>query len=456
MIISDNFLVPYAGYKKVVSISEVQIGRGIFSSTRFQKMIAVIGSNVYVISSNLSYVHVGTMLTSEGDVFITENNDYQIGLCDKSHIYVYDWSALTFSTLSLDFQPGYIEYQDSRFIAPNINTASNTATWRLSDSTDNTSFPNDAQHVGEIQTKADFAVACVRPPGRGNLLLVFGTTVTEVWYDVGASLFPYQRSSSVNLDYGCANPATIASLENIVVWLGINEKSGPAILYTTGGDITQISTDGINFRLAHLDNPTNSYGFFFKQDGHLLYQLTFPDPQDNFSIVYDFTTQKFFELSDEDGNSHIAKRVVFFNNKYYFISFIDGDIYELSSLYTTYDYDTEGIFQIPRARTCKNYRLPDQSTFIINSLSFTTEQGTDPQNILSNEDTYFPRIDLSVSRDGGYSFSSAVEQPMYREGMRKNRLIWWNLGLANDLTPKLQFWSTWRFVVTDGLVNIYI
>lgn len=455
MIMSDNFLVPSSGYKKQINISDSLVGRGLFNSTRWGKMIVVVSDNVYAVSTNLSYVKIGTLNTTEGDVFITENNDNQICLCDKVYLYFYDFTALTFTVGSLDFQAGYIEYQDSRFISPNVSTSNNAATWRISEVTDNTSFPNDQNHVGAIQTKGDYAVACVAVPGRSQLLLVFGNIVGELWYDVGNGIFPYQRATSVNIDYGVANPATIACLEKIVVWLAINEKSGPAILYTTGGDITQISTDGINFLLAHLNNPRNSYGFFFKQDGHLLYQLTFPSPSDNLTIVYDFTTQKFFDLTDESGNCHIAKRVVFFNNKYYFISFFDGNVYEMSSLFYTYDYG-DMVFDIPRSRICNSIRLPDESTFTIPALYFTTEQGTDPNNVEQDGSDYFPRIDLSLSKDGGYTFGSTISKSMYYEGHRKNRLMFRNLGRANDLTTQLQFWSKWRFVATNGGVDILL
>jgi len=456
MIISDTALVPYAGYIQAISISSNQIGRGLFNSSRWGKMIAVIGANVYAISSNLSFSIIGSLITTQGDVFISENIDYQICICDKINLYIYNWSTMVFEQLSIPFQAGYIEYQDGRFIAPNINTESNQATWWISSTSDNTSWPDDAQNIGQIQTKGDFAVACLRPAGAGSLLYVFGNVVTEVWYDVGASLFPYQRSSSLNIDYGCLNPATIATLETLTVWLGVNEKSGPAILYSVGGSIAQLSTDGINYRLAHLTNPQDSYGFFFKQDGHLLYQLSFPSAEDNYSLVYDFTTSKFFDLTDENGDCHIAKRVVYFNGSYYFISFVDGNIYELSSLYTTYNYGTEGEFIIPRSRICKSVRQSDQSVFTGNNMGFTIEQGEDPNANISTELTYFPVINASLSRDGGYTYSSTVPQAMYNEGNRMNRLLWWNLGLANDLTAQFQFLSQYRFVVLDGIMEVLL
>jgi len=357
MIISDGFLVPAAGYQIVSELARHAEGRAIFTSTRYNHMIAVIGNKVYAITNNLFISEVGSISSFNGDVYIDENNANQIAICDQSSIYIYNWltGAFTKATLPANasdgsaFVPGYITYQDGRFIAASIGKP----IWRLSDVGNGLSWPADAQHEGTFQTKPDNVVATQRVPGGGNLLYVFGSTVTEIWQDVGFQLFPYQRNSSVNIDYGCLNPATIAYNDTIVVWLAANEKSGPMIAYSTGGSIKKISTDGIDFKFTKLKNPANSYGFLFRQDGHLLYQITFPD--DNLTYVYDFNTQMFFTLTDDSMGYHIAKRIAFFNDDYYFVSFKDGNIYNYSTSFSTYNGK-----EIPRIRICKPIRLPDE------------------------------------------------------------------------------------------------
>lgn len=500
MIISDGFLVPYAGHLQVGRISDQAQGRAIYTSVRYKHMILVIGNGVYTVSSNLSVTRIAEIATFEGDVYIDENNTNQVAICDRQNIYIYNYITGVFSTASLDFTPGYITYQNGRFLA----AALDTATWRLSDVGNGLSWPNDSFHVGLLQTKPDTVTAVQRFPSRGNLLYVMGSTVTEPWQDVGAQLFPYQRNSSVNVDYGCLNPATIAYNDNIVVWLAANEKSGPMIAYSTGGDIKKISTDGIDFKFAQLTNPSNSYGFLFRQDGHLIYQITFPD--DNLTYIYDFNTQKFFTLCDEAMNAHIAKRVAFYNDAYYFVSFIDGNLYELSTNYTTYNGK-----EIPRVRVCKNIRLPDASRFAVNNLTFTLEQGTQPniflddnlltedglvittednqplttsvtvttivespiyaedgevlltesgEELIAEEEVEVPfivpqKVALSVSKNGGESFGTIWSKQLNARGVFRNRLIYWNLGSANDFIPQFRFWGLGRFVVTDGVVSIY-
>ncbi len=435
MIQTDDCLVPYAGYR-LASLSGGSQGRGFFKSTRLNKMIEVVDNQVFAIDTNINRNRIGSIETSEGNVYIDENDVDQIAICDQKNIYIYNWSASTFAkVVGLDFIPGYIAFQDGYFIATSVGQP----VWYLSAPGDGLTWPQDATSTGTFQTKPDNTQAAVRMPGKGNMLLVMGETVTECWTDIGANLFPYQRSSWFNIDYGCINPATIATSDTFIVWLGINEKSGIVLLYSDGGSVQPLSDEGLNYLFANLTNPSNCYGFLFKQDGHLIYQFTFPD--DNRSFIFDFETKQFFSVSDENQNYHIAKKVVFFNNKYYFISFIDGSIYEFSSNI----YNLNGL-PMPKIRLIKNIRLPDSSPFVVNNLNFMIEQGND---------LALQAVDLSISTDGGVNFSSQKRKTLNAQGRRKNRLNYWNLGRSNDFVAQIQFWGEERFVVGNGTVSYY-
>jgi len=444
-IISDEWLVPSSGFKKVLEISRIDQGRGIFASDKYNHLVVVIGNEVFIIDTSFfTKISIGLIDTLVGDVFMSENHKSQIAICDKKDIWIFDYAASTFTKANLgtSFLPGYIDFQNGRFIAPNLLDQ----TWRLSAIGDGLTWPFDSHSVGTFQTKGDLPQACIRVPGGGNQLLVIGNIVTELWTDVGAQLFPYQRSSAYNIDYGCINQATIAASDKFVIWLAANEKSGPAIMLFGQGGFEQISNDGINFKLASLKHPEKSYGFLFKQDGHLIYQLTFYDAEDNFTYAFDFNTKAFFSFTDEKMNCHVAKRVVYFDNTYYFVSLAGGDLYELNSEYLTYDGEV-----IPRIRIPPTLRLPDSSPFIANNLTFVIEQGQ------PNADKYndVSRIDVSCSYDGGQSFSGNFGVDMNPLAQRKNRVVVWNLGLANELIPQFRFWGTGRFVVGNGALSIY-
>lgn len=435
MIISDNFLVPYAGYEAAAVMAQSGRGRGLYSSARYNHLFAVIEDGVYTIDSGLGVAKVATIATTSGDVFIAENNNKEIAISDLQNIYIYNYGNNTFKTVDIDFLPTYISFQDGRFISGDRRTNQ----WYLSGFNDGASWPSGASNVGQLETKADTVVAAVPVRGKGNALFLFGKTVTEVWYDLGYQLFPYQRNSFFNIDYGCLNAATIASQEDLIVWLASNEQSGPVIMVSQGGPPTPISDDGINFKLAQLTNPQDAYAFIFKQDGHVFYQITFPT--DNLTLVYDFNTQKFYNLCDEYMDYHIAKRVAFFNNDYYFISFNNGVLYRLSSTITTFDGA-----EIPRIRVMETFRLPNNSPFVVNNLNFTVEEG---------ESQTVQRVDFSFSKDGGQSFSSTFSKDLNTTANRLNRIQFWNMGRANEFIPQFRFWSNGRFVVGDGTMSFY-
>lgn len=450
MIISDGWLVPFAGYKNVDTINPTGQGRGDYPSAKLGKLFFVIDNDVWARDLSGTRSFIGKLASQEGDVFIAENNIDKICFSDNENLYFYNDTTNQFSTVTsaeLGFKPGYITFQNGRFISPDTQTNQ----FRLSNDTNGMQFPFDAQHVGQISTKPTRCVACIRFPGRGNLLLVFGETVAELYQDTGAALFPYQRNQSTNIDYGLINPATLAAIEDMVCWVGVNEQAGPAIMFTSGEGIQKISTDGIDFKLAQLKNPKNCYAFMVRLSGHLCYVVTWPT--DNLSYLYDFSTKAFFTLCDENMNAFIVKRVAFFDNKYYFVSLNDGNLYELSSDLFTYDYGDGRVKEIPMIRVLPNYTQEDQSRFVVPYSGFTIEQGNFAFNQPASDN--IPRVDLRLSTDGGVNYGSDVAMEMEPQGVRRSRLMWYSLGGQNDLTHQYRFHGFNRFVATDGVMGVY-
>jgi hypothetical protein len=460
----------------------------------------VFDQTLQVVTSHQN-VFIGSLNTITGPVYITENNKPQILISDNVNLYIYDPTVSGILKVvtgasggPLGFVPGYITFHDTYFLCAASDDSFNRAgtgvlqnTWRLSVSNDGTSWPADASHQGLLQTKPDNTQAVVRFPSKGNMIFVMGQNVTEAWFDTGAQLVPYQRNNQFNVDYGCVSPATVAYMDEIVVWLASNEKSGPIIMYSNGGEPKQITTDGIDYIFAQLTKPSDSQAFLYRQDGHLFYHINFYT--DNLSLFYDFNKNKFYHASDQNLNYFIAAEIAFFNNQYYFVSKNTGALYVFDTIFYTYqDIDSLGNItnnEVPRIRTCQNVRLPSQDYFIANDIGFTIESGeTDyqQQNLgplgLATQDGKFlltqdgnsftaqqqgttdagplslPRVDLSISIDGGATFGNDYSYILNPIGQRKNRLIWWQIGLVNDFVPQFKFWGMGRFVCTDGILNI--
>ncbi|TXG86346.1 MAG: hypothetical protein E6R13_00670 [Spirochaetes bacterium] len=475
MYISDGCLVNYAGYESVISGLSGN-GRGIAYS-KSGKMIAVLGQTAYLIFINYDPVNdiyvteldiLGNLQTYTGYVFISENIVGQILFSDSQHLYLYDVNNITtpFQVLNIDFVPGKIEYQNGYFIANSIGTSQ----WRLSAVNDGTLWPFDAQHVADIETKASNCTAIVRNPSGSNLLFVFGTNCVEMWFDAGLQIFPYQKNQSFNIDYGVINPSTIAAIDNMVVWLAQNEKAGFRIMYSTGSNVEQITTDGIAYFISKLTKPNDCDAFIFNLDNHIFYQINWYT--DNVSLMYDFSNNRFYHVTDENQNHHIARAIVNLNNRYYFVSKDTNKIYSMSSDYTQYDGK-----EIPRIRITKTFRRKNQRAFKVKEFGLTIEQGTtnygnqnlgnfevatsndklvytsDGDQVVTNLEnivSYTPRVDASVSKDGGISFGNYVHKDLNHIGKRQNILRYYNVGRCNAFTVQVRFYNLGRVVVGGG------
>ena len=432
MMISDKALVDYPGYKKRLELDLDGQSREIFRSTRFSHLVVVIANKVYIVNADFSHSIVGEIGTSEGSVDIAENLNKEISITDGEALYVYNWGLNTFVKPTIDFIPVYIEAMDGYLIA----AAKDSNFWRLSNLNQATSWPNDPNSVGALQTKSDNVIAVVR---LNRQLFIMGNVTMEAWRNVGANPFPFTRDNSLSIDYGAVSSDSIAKGFGMICWLSANEQSGLAIKYTQGGPPIDLSTDGINFRLDRITKPEQAFGFLFEEDGHIIYQLTFPG--DNLTYAYDFMAQKFYTLTDENLNFHIAKRLAFFDNKLFFLSAKEGSLYEMGTEFTNYDGKI-----IPRIRKTKNFRLPDAARFVVPEVRLTMEQGN-----AANEQ----RVLLSLSKDGGTSFGTVVSRVLNKLGNRPNISRFSQLGSQNDLVFQFRFEGLDRFVVIAAQFKWY-
>lgn len=510
--ISDGWAVNYSGYQKRVTVSATEKGRGIFRSVRGGFDLAVIGSGVYRLNASLGYQLVGTLRSNAGEVFMDENLSRQICIVDGSKAYIYAYSVgglslgVTEQTLSngslvSEFSPGYVAYHNTFFLLASVKNDTNPQRWyAASRATDTTISIADA-NLFALQTKPDSALAIKRLPGKGNNVIVIGSVVAEVWTQVGGTE-NYRRNASFNIDSGTVSVNTIAASEEYVCWLAQNENNAPYILATNGGATKRISTDGIDFLLQSIIEPEKSTAFFYRQDGHLFYQLVFYGEEDNVSLIHDFNTEKFFHVSDERLNYYPARQVIYANEQTYFVSINDGCIYQMGTQFVEYNYTVGGLpgtgEEIPRIRVCKTARQEDGSRFRLGRFFFWIEQGTDPvyrintggddictQQMITEDDNPIvtesgvriqaedgicvpnannglasanglpPCVDLTISKNGNQSFSNAVRKNLNPVGRYANMVSWDRMGQANECTIQLRFYGIQRYCANNGTLEIY-
>jgi hypothetical protein len=486
----EQWLVNFAGYESVkILIQEgtTAVGRGIFHSIRGDFLLAIVGTSVFRINNvDSPAVLIGSLLSSTGEVSIDENLASQICIVDGTSAYIYNYGTggfglVSYNPISPDFSPNYVTFQNGFFLFGNANKTSTGNTWFVYRA--GISLTLEFQAELALETKPDYALAVIPIPGHANSVLVLGTSVAEIWVQTG-SLATYQRNQSLNIDYGCASVSTIAASDTFIAWLAINEKSSPSIMVMAGGQAQRISSDGIDNLMDTIQFPEDSTGFFFRQDGHLFYVLTFFNAVDNITLTYDFTTEKFFDLTDWDYSYFPARQVAYYRQQLYFVSLKDTKLYDLGTDITQYiTYPGLEEFDIPRIRLTDTFRLPTPEKFRINLFTFVIESGTTPgvsdivqcSGYILNEETsgiiyteddlplliesgycgvIKPRVDLTISKDGGITWSNTVPYDMHATGKYQSQPRFNRLGTGNNITFQLRFWNQGRVVVKNGAVEV--
>lgn len=449
--ISDGFGVDFSGWARRTSFDTTVEGRGAFPSIG-GFILVVRGASVYrldhITSSPQFLFNMGS---STGFVSIDENLSNQIAIVGGGECWIYNYQDNTFGqpTLDPDLVPNTVKYQDTFFLFGNGSTAQNGDYWFVYGA--GSGFNLTFNIKLPIQTRRNYALAVIPVPGGGSNAMVMGQTVAEPWQQRGGTQ-NYFKNSSVNSDYGVVSVETIAAQDRMIVWLGTNAASSPVIMTSNGSVTERISTDGIDYLLDTVQFPTKSYANFFRQDGHLFYILAFYDPIDNFSIMYDFNTKKFFDVTDWDFSVFPGRQIFHYENQDYFISYKNGQLYEIGSDITYIQEDDENQYEIQRIRTCDTQMTPDAEPFAVDYFNYIIETGTQPEDFSINPSP--PRIDIRLSNDGGTTFGSIVPFYLPPTGNFMSRPHITNLGRCNRLTIQMRFLSKWRFVTGNGVVGI--
>ncbi|MES2218969.1 MAG: hypothetical protein V4501_11225 [Pseudomonadota bacterium] len=448
---SDGFGVDFSGWIKRTTFPGEVEGRGAFPSIGGFILI-VRGASVYRLAHiNSTPIFLFNIGSSTGLVTIAENLSSQISIVGGNEWWIYNYLDNSFAQITPtgDLVPGFIRYQNSFFLVANTTAAVNSQVWQVYNGGAGTTVTLNIELT--IQTKHNTAEAVIPIPGAGNNALVMGQTVSEPWQQRGGAQ-NYYKNSSTNCDYGVVSVETIASQDKMVVWLAVNEASSPVIMVYDGSRSTPISSDGITFLLDTVRFPSQSYASFYRQDGHLFYLLSFYNVADNFTIMYDFNTKLFFDVTDWDFSVFPGRQIIRYEGQDYFISYKDGQLYEIGSDIPYIQVDDDTQYEIQRIRTCDTQMTPDGEPFDVDAFTYIIENGTQPNDFSINPSP--PRIDIRISNDGGYTFGNIVPFYMEPTGHFLSRPYIPNLGRYNRITIQMRFWSKWRFVTGNGTLRI--
>jgi hypothetical protein len=236
----------------------------------------------------------------------------------------------------------------------------------------------------------------------------YGKQSIEIWYNSGASDFPFERQGNAFIERGCFSRDSIVKIDNSVHFVGDDR-----VVYRLDGyRPVRISTHDIEYAYR---NATDFWAFDYTMEGHKFYVLC----TDVGTFAYDMATGAWANRESTGLANWRAGFGVHCYDEVIVGSNTTGDIYTLSL--DTYSEDGETIsmeIELPALEAGDGRRLTMYEFELIceTGVGLSTGQGSDPQAMLTYSD------------DGGRTWSNEMWRSMGEIGEYTTRPTWGPLG----------------------------
>lgn len=378
-------------------------------------LYAVCGPSLYAIDTLWNATLVGTLNTLAGQVSIADNG-LALYIGDGANRYSYTFATSTLAVISDGAFNGAnkVDIVDTFFIYNNPGTNQWGASSALSTESLALSF----------SSKDSFSDNIISLIADHREVTLLGEVTGEVWTDVGAYPFPFERLPGTMFQHGCQAPFSVARLGESYAWLTTDTRGIASVVKMNGYSPKPISTYAVEYAINQYAVTEDAIGYTYSQSGHEFYVLTFPTQ--DVTWVYDDSTELWHKRAWQDDigvlHRHRSNCQCVFNGQIIVGDWENGKIYELDeSTYT----DVER--QIPRIRRCPHLTQDLNRVFYHDlqiqfqpGVGLQTGQGSDPQAMLEWSD------------DGGSTWSNQHWTTIGQVGKYKNRAIWRRLGQARD------------------------
>jgi hypothetical protein len=368
-------------------------------------LYAVVGGKLYRISSAAGVTELGDIAGS-GNVRMSRNETH-LWIATNDKLYAANQDEILElpekNFVGVTYQDGYL-----------IGAQGGGQKWFIS-------AVDDATSLSALDfTSADaLPGTCVGIISDHREVHVFKTSSIEVYYNSGASAFPFARTQVI--ERGCASGDSIAKNDNMIFFLGNDLR-----VYGMGGYQPQVISNNVISELIEArTSPQTAVGFTYQQGGHVFYVLTFSD----LTLVYDITTGKWHKrISDLEARWRVNNYVWIDTWRKHLVGdFEDGNIYTLEP--DTYDED--GAILRRRAQGAPlwngglHMRVDEFMLDIETGVGLVTGQGSDPQVV------------LDWSSNGGKTWSNQLWRSFGKMGEYDEQVRWHMLGRHRQFTPRI-------------------
>jgi len=306
---------------------------------------------------------------------------------------------------------------------------------------------------------------------------LLGEASSEVWVDVGAFPFPFQRIPGTSTQHGIAAQNSVSRLGDSFAYVSRNLRGQGQIMQMQGYKPTRISTHAVENSLVG-QTISDAVAWTYQLEGHEVYVVSFPSI--NLTWAYDIASGMWHKwlYTDTTGaySRHRGNCCAEFQDMVLVGDYANGKIYELDK--TIYTDDGNNIRRLRRAthlvsdfqrQFFEELQIQFQpgvgttglsvspfiyigTPYIIYPTATLTIPATQTVVIgnatLENQTTTQPQAMLRWSDDGGSTWSKEHWTTIGALGKYQNRAIWRRLGQARD--------RVFEVVVTDPVKAVIV
>jgi hypothetical protein len=312
----------------------------------------------------------------------------------------------------------HVQFMDGYFLA--------------NDPTNSGRFYISAGYQGYDWNGLDFATAERSPDelqaivvSNRNLWLI-GTHTSELWYNSGATDFPFAPMQGGFSQWGTIAPWSAIEISGATFWLTQNDEGVGQVIMTDASAPRIVSTPAINAEISKLTTLDDAYAWAYQYQGHTFYVLSFPTEQRTF--VYDVSFNLWHEWKTESTGYHRSN-----NHQYVYGKHLIGDPVNGKIYYLDWDKYTDNGEQITRLRRSLNIQAEDNQLRHY-AIHLDIKEG------VGNSDITDPSIHMRW-RDNNGAWSNYYTRSMGKVGDHQKKVVWRRLGRSAE--------RVYEFRVTD-------
>ena len=435
------------GLLRLASGPTPTVWRGLYFATNLV-LYGVLGDEVFRINDDWTLVSLGKIAsTARTPVSMVDNGQYIILVDGSTNGWTIELANDALAQLvSPNFLGGdFVQYIDTFFILNQPGTRN----FYSSESNSITFQPLD------VAAKTGFADKLVSLIVTSSNIWLLGQRTGEIWSNVGAAGFPFQRVPGVFVQHGCAAKYSVAQYDVHLFWLSQDNNGQALVLHGSDYRVDNVTTPAMSFEFSKYEQISDAIGFVYQQGTHVFYVLTFPT--ENKTWVYDLSTQMWHQRTHTDqngGENRIrANCTAFAYSKNVVGDFQNGRLYALDEkIYT--DDGTPIVFRRGFPHISAQGKTFHHRQFIANISvgTIVADKGQPtlpPWNSGPNPPAKMPMVSLRWSDTRGVSWGEAVQIPLGATGEYISVPTWTDLGQARDRVYEL-FWAEDCEVALNG------